>query len=107
MAADQDNAVYRRQEGAIGHLVINCPHKRNAPNLAMWQAIPPLAETERETLAYADVLCQHAPQAMAASKRIVDIILGGAHDETAELAEGIRAYKERRAPVFNNMPKGE
>jgi enoyl-CoA hydratase len=75
-------------------------------------------DLERETLAYADVLCQRAPQSIAAAKQIVEIILGGAHDETsiserlrldsfsgAELAEGIKAYKEQRPPVFTTLTK--
>ncbi|MBV6274272.1 enoyl-CoA hydratase/isomerase family protein [Alcaligenaceae bacterium CGII-47] len=71
------------------------------------------ADLERETVDYARTLCQRAPRSIAASKRIVEIILNGAHDETTaserlrldafagdELAEGIRAFKARRQPDF-------
>jgi enoyl-CoA hydratase/carnithine racemase len=36
--------VRLEREGAVGHLVIDRPDKRNALTLAMWQSIPELAE---------------------------------------------------------------
>jgi enoyl-CoA hydratase len=76
------------------------------------------SDLERETRAYAELLCLRAPRSIAAAKQIVEIILGGAGDETtiserlrldsfsgAELAEGIQAYKQHRAPVFTTLTK--
>lgn len=65
------------------------------------------------TADYVNTLLQRAPGAMAAGKHIIDLVLAGANDETPtsltlrlnafggkELAEGIRAYKEKRLPRF-------
>lgn len=44
-----DEAVYLTRDGAVAHLVLNKPDKRNALSEAMWRAIPKLlAEAEHD-----------------------------------------------------------
>lgn len=42
-------SVYLEHEGAVAHLVLNAPKKRNALSEAMWRAIPDLLTEARET----------------------------------------------------------
>jgi len=92
---------------------------REAASMGLVDRMFPAADLERDTLDYAHTLCRRAPRAMAASKRIVGLILEGARDETVEserlrldafagdeLAEGVRAFKARRQPEFPAHPSG-
>lgn len=91
-------SVRLEREGAVAHLVIDRPDKRNALSLAMWQAIPELArEASADRAVRVMVIRAAAPGPFCSGADLAEILAN--KDDPAWLAESQGAINRTQRAI--------
>jgi enoyl-CoA hydratase len=94
----EQGPVYVERDGRVATIVLNQPRKRNALNLAMWEAIPPaLAELEADPEVRVIVLRGAGRDAFSAGADI------GEFQEHRSTPEKAMAYGKRTHAAFDRL----